>query len=256
MVQHAHHLEPTTEAEGHPPAATIWPLVSVLGAALLLPGLLHELPEPVRAVLIGAGSLIAVTGIAGWLLDDERAPAIAARWRLLSGRAGPVYEPPAEARRTEKGTARHLKALQDIARARFDFPTPRHKHYKTYLNHPRRAMGVRMPGGSAAYPDIVVVQHPENHTVMLAQVETTETVNEDVAFYEWGPYAELAPLYLFVPVGKGDEALALCRRFNVPVVGIRTWRYVVGYDEMEVSDHYTVPSGPEELLPRLLRPRR
>ena len=49
--------------------------------------------------------------------------------------------------------------------------------------------------------------------------------------------------YLYVPVGKGDEALSLCRRLGVHIVGIRTWRYVVGYDEIEINDHYTVSSS-------------
>jgi len=40
----------------------------------------------------------------------------------------------------------------------------------------------------------------------------------------------------------------------VPVVGIRTWRYIAGYEEPEINDHYTVPSGPEDLLPKFLRP--
>ena len=41
---------------------------------------------------------------------------------------------------------------------------------------------------------------------------------------------------------------------GVPVVGIRTWRYIAGYDEPEINDHHTVPSGPEDLLPKFLRP--
>ena len=69
-----------------------------------------------------------------------------------------------------------------------------------------------------------------------------------------GLNSDLAPLYLYVPVGKGDEGLSLCRQMGVPVVGIRTWRYIAGYEEPEINDHYTVPSGPEDLLPKFLRP--
>jgi hypothetical protein len=115
-------------------------------------------------------------------------------------------------------------------------------------------MGVQMAGNLVAYPDIVVVQHPENNTKIVAEVETNETVREAVARSEWLPYSDLAPLYLYVPVGKGDETLALCRRLNVLVVGVRTWRYIAGYDDPEINDNYTVPSGPEDLLPKILRP--
>ncbi|MBI2913301.1 MAG: hypothetical protein HYY03_05220 [Chloroflexi bacterium] len=166
-----------------------------------------------------------------------------------------VYRPPTYTLRSEAREAIHDRALQDIARLRFGFPTPKYPYYKTYVNHPQRAMGVQMSDGLVAYPDIVVVQHPENYSKIVAELETNETVREDVAQFEWRPFADLAPLYLYVPVGKGDEALALCRRLGVPVVGIRTWRYVVGYEEIEVNDHYTVPSGPEDLLPKLLRRR-
>lgn len=169
-----------------------------------------------------------------------------------------AYVPPTAALRSEARETIHARAVRDIARARFAFPTEKYRDYKTYANHPQRSMGVSFPGrtdGSVAYPDIVVVQHPENNAKIVAEVETNETVREAVARYEWLPYSELAPLYLYVPVGKGDEALSLCRRLDVPVVGIRTWRYVTGYDEVEINDHYTVASGPEDLLPRILRRR-
>ncbi len=181
---------------------------------------------------------------------------------LLSQVVGPApapgqpaaYVPPTYASRTASRELIHDRALKDIARLRFGFPTEKYRDYKTYVNHPTRAMGVEMPGGLVAYPDIVVVQHPENNCRIVAEVETNETVREAVARWEWLPYADLAPLYLYVPVGKGDEALSLCRQIGVPVVGIRTWRYLAGYEEPEINDHYTVPSGPEDLLPKFLRP--
>ncbi|HVP04673.1 MAG TPA: hypothetical protein VMT90_03245 [Dehalococcoidia bacterium] len=181
---------------------------------------------------------------------------------LLSQLVGPApapgspaaYVPPTYASRTESRQLIHDKALKDIARLRFAFPTEKYRDLKTYVNHPARTMGVEMENGLVAYPDIVVVQHPENNCRIVAEVETNETVNEAVARWEWLPYAELAPLYLYVPVGKGDDAQNLCRQLEIPVVGIRTWRYIAGYEEPEINDHYTVPSGPEDMLPKFLRP--
>lgn len=168
---------------------------------------------------------------------------------------GPIaYVPSTIALRSEARATLHARAVADIAKERFAFPTERHPHFKTYVNVPGRSMGVEMSDGRVAYPDIVVVQHPENYTKILGHVETNETVREAVAAAEWLPFAELAPLYLYVPVGKADEALRLCRRLDIPIVGIRTWRYIVGYEEPEINDHYTVPSGPEEMLPKILRP--
>ncbi len=155
-----------------------------------------------------------------------------------------AYVPPTMPLRTESRQLIHSRALNDIARLRFSFPTEKYTDYKTYVNHPARTMGVAMNGGLVAYPNIVVVQHPENNCKIVAVVETNETVREAVARFEWQPYADLAPLYLYVPVGKGDEALALCRQLDIPVVGIRTWRYIAGYDEPEINDHYEVPGRP------------
>ena len=98
-------------------------------------------------------------------------------------------------------------------------------------------MGVQMDDGKVAYPDIVVVQHPENNAKIVAQIETNETVRESVARWEWLPYAALAPLYLYVPVGKGDDAISLCKQLDIPVVGIRTWRYLAGHDDPEINEH-------------------
>jgi hypothetical protein len=156
---------------------------------------------------------------------------------------------------SEARAAAHVRAVKDIAEARFGFPTDKHRDFKTYTNVPKRTMGVAMLDGSVvAYPDIVVVQDPENYAKILGEVETTETVNEQTAQRRWRPFADLAPLYLYVPVGDADQALKLCRQLRVPIVGVRTWRYAVGVEEIEVNDHYTVASGPEELLPKILRP--
>jgi len=146
----------------------------------------------------------------------------------------------------------HTRAVQDIAKARFAFPNEKHKHYKTYVNHPERTMGVRLPSGGAVYPDIVVVEDPENYVRMLAEVETSDTVNEDSA-PEWLTFARLGPLYLFVPVGSADRAKWLCKQFKIPIVGLRTWRYVLGYEETEINDIMTQPAGPEDLLPGPLK---
>jgi hypothetical protein len=148
-----------------------------------------------------------------------------------------AYVPPTYALRTEARQLIHDRALKDIARLRFAFPTEKYRDYKTYVNHPARAMGVELSDGRVAYPDIVVVQHPENNCKIVAEVETNETVREAVARWEWAPFAEVAPLYLYVPVGKGDEATDLCRRLEIPVVGIRTWRYLAGYEEPEINQH-------------------
>jgi len=55
-------------------------------------------------------------------------------------------------------------------------------------------------------------------------------------------------------MGEEDRARRLCRRLKVPLVGIRTWRYAVGVEQLEINDHNPVPSGLKGLLPKILRP--
>lgn len=164
------------------------------------------------------------------------------------------YKPPVSLEISDTRAALHTRAIQDIAKARFAFPTPKYRDYKTYTNVPKRSMGVAMPNGAVAYPDIVVVQDPENYTKILGEVETSDTITDDMARYRWRPFSDLAPLYLYVPVGYADQARQLCRELKVPIVGLRTWRYATGVEEIEINDIFTVPSGPEELLPKILRP--
>jgi hypothetical protein len=42
----------------------------------------------------------------------------------------------------------------------------------------------------------------------------------------------------------------------VQAVGIRTWRYVAGGEQLKINDHRTVPGGPPALLPKILRARK
>jgi hypothetical protein len=144
-----------------------------------------------------------------------------------------------------------LRALQEIARERFDFPNERHAHFKTFVNEPERTMGVTVDR-DVLYPDIVVLQWPEKITQMVAQVEASNTVTEQRARDVWLPNSLVGPLYLFVPVGYAREAKRLCRRFRIAVVGLRTWRYMVGFRDLEITDIETAPEGLEALLPAFL----
>jgi len=144
-----------------------------------------------------------------------------------------------------------LRAVQEIARQRFPFPNERYPHLKTFVNEPERTMGVTVDK-EVLYPDIVVLQWPEKMTQMVAQVEAASAVTEQQALDEWLPYSLAGPLYLFVPVGYAQEAKRLRRRFRIDVVGLRTWRFMVGYRGLEITDIETAPDGLEALLPGFL----
>ena len=144
-----------------------------------------------------------------------------------------------------------LRAVQEIARERFPFPNERYPQLKTFVNEPERTMGVAV-GRDVVYPDIVVLQWPEKITQMVAQVEASNTVTEQQALDEWLPCSLAGPLYLFVPVGYAQEAKRLCRRYRIALVGLRTWRYMVGFRELEITDIETASEGLDALLPGFL----
>lgn len=147
----------------------------------------------------------------------------------------------------------HERAVQDIARERFAYPTEKHPSFKTYLNVPEPAMGVELRDGSIDYPDIVVVDTSGNILKIVADVETSASVSQEQAQWRWRPHAEVAPLYLYVPAGYADRAKVIYKELKIPVVGLRTWRHVVGYESIEVVDIETAPFSPlERVLPGIL----
>jgi hypothetical protein len=87
---------------------------------------------------------------------------------------------------------------------------------------------------------------------MVAQVEGAGAITEQRALDEWLPYSLAGPLYLFVPVGYAQKAKRICRRFRIPVVGLRTWRFMVGFRDLEITDIETAAAGLEALLPGFL----
>ncbi len=144
----------------------------------------------------------------------------------------------------------HERAVQDIAQARFEFPTPEFASYRTYVNVPEAMVLVTSEAGDELKPDIAVVDTPGNVLKILAHVETGDTVTEESAKESWLPFSELpgAAFYLYVPVGYGAAAKRICKKLGIDVYGFRTWRYVPqGVEINEISE-------PPEILHALMPP--
>ena len=142
------------------------------------------------------------------------------------------------------------RVVQDIAQARFEFPTPELASYRTYVNVPEATLPVTSETGDELKPDIVVVDTPGNILKILAHVETGETVTEETAKETWLPFSKLpeAAFYLYVPVGYGAAAKRICKTLSIDVYGFRTWRYVPqGVEINEISE-------PPEILHALMPP--
>jgi len=147
----------------------------------------------------------------------------------------------------------HQRVVQDIAQARFEFPTPELASYRTFVNEPEVTLPVQTPSGEELVPDIVVVDTPGNILKMLAEVETADTVTEEEARKGWLPFSKLpdTAFYLYVPVGYGALAKRICKQLGIDVYGFRTWRYTP--QGLEINDISEPPGVMVALMPPFVR---
>jgi hypothetical protein len=151
--------------------------------------------------------------------------------------------PPERQLPTDKNRDRHHRSIvQDIADARFKFPNEQFPDLVTAVNEPEQVMSIGEPG-SDLFPDIVVVREPGKWLVMSAEVETLETVSEEQAERAWLPISRAGDLILFVPVGCGPSAMAICKKASVELKGVRTYRYRPVWG-LEINDVWPYPPGP------------
>ncbi len=158
--------------------------------------------------------------------------------------------------RTERSKNEGLiKAINGVAAARYEFPTPKLASYRTHVNAPDVTMAVQL-GDEQIAPDIVVVEKistGETHLVMTAAVADREMVNEAEAKRSWARYASIpnSVFYLYVPVGYGKIAKQICKKAKINVEGFRTWRWTP--HGFEVNDISEPMSGLSPLMPPIVR---
>lgn len=130
---------------------------------------------------------------------------------------------------------RHQGAVAEIAKLKFPYPGPEGLDFETIVNVPKSKMAVGEDGGKDIFPDIVVVRRPGQWLMMMAQVETPDTVNDETAEHEWLPLSKVGDLYVYVPAGMVPETKKLLKKHSIVVKGIRTWRFrpVWGLDVTE-----------------------
>ncbi len=147
----------------------------------------------------------------------------------------------------------HQRVVQDIAKARFEFPTPELASYRTFVNEPEPTLPVTDEAGNELTPDVVVVDTPGNVLKMAVSVETAETVTDEQAQQQWLPFSRLheAAFYLYVPVGYGAVAKRICKKLGIDVYGYRTWRYTP--QGLEVNDISEPPGILHALMPPFAR---
>ena len=133
-------------------------------------------------------------------------------------------------RRSEESRRFELEvAVGELARERFAYPSEQHPNYRTYVNLPSPTLALEFTAGGAStsqvFPDIVVIEHPRNRPVIVAQVETRETVTRRQAELVWAPLESVeAPLYIYVPAGLAPRARDYALAAGIKHARFRTWR--------------------------------
>ena len=131
-------------------------------------------------------------------------------------------------RRSEESRRYELtKAVQLIAGARYHFPSDERPGYRTHVNVPEPTLALEFGGGGGekAFPDIIVVEYPGNYPVMVAQVETPETLTREQAQRVWAKLETTeAALDIYIPAGLAALAKDYARAAGIKHVRFRTWR--------------------------------
>lgn len=111
----------------------------------------------------------------------------------------------------------HQEIIDLLKKNIYNYPNAARPTLMTFINHPLKNKAVRDQEGNDHYPDIVIVNTQTNKIVMIGEVETHSSINEqEVA--QWQKFATLAPVfYIFYPKGLYSKISEMCRK--VPLTG-------------------------------------
>lgn len=117
--------------------------------------------------------------------------------------------------RDVKEQVQHDHLIHLLRNRYYHYPDSMHPHLITFTNHPVKTKAVRDETGREFFPDILVVNGDTGKLLMVVEVETRMTVDEEES-QEWRDFAALgARFYLYVPRGLGLKADMLCRNLTI-----------------------------------------
>lgn len=126
-----------------------------------------------------------------------------------------------------------LRAITEIAQARFPYPNREHPDFKTYQNQPDHTVGIRV-GGELLFPDIVVMNSSTTEVEIVAEVETARSLRLEDVVEKWKAFGAAGPFYLFVPMSELDRARSLLKGTDVRLAGLRAYKHNLGQRKVEV----------------------
>jgi len=120
----------------------------------------------------------------------------------------------------------HDQAVDAVAKQRMNFPSKDEPRRQTYTNPDQKhVMGIGQ-GNDLVYPDIVVVDLDKKEAIILGEVETESTVDDQSA-EQWSDYSRRVngSFYLYVPEGYEADARKILESNGIKYLGIRTYAF-------------------------------
>lgn len=147
-----------------------------------------------------------------------------------------------ESKRSPAGIApatAHDSAVAQIARNLLSFqnglvfPRGHHPTWATYTNAPARQVSLHHNWEGMLWPDIVVVDTARsNAPCLVAEVETSDTLNETVLDRVWKLDMDVCPnFYLFIPDGAAMETSELLMEFRT-MTGLPRAMWTYSFDPL------------------------
>src|SRR6267143_26287 len=121
----------------------------------------------------------------------------------------------------------HDDVVNVVASRKLSYPNKTHPEWKTETNPDQeKNFYVQSRNGDKLYPDVVV--HDTKAALMIGEVETESTVNDESA-EQWSDYSGLvSDFYLYVPEGTEDDAAQLLQSNRIACSGLRAYSVVNG----------------------------
>ncbi|MEO0072815.1 MAG: hypothetical protein ABIK10_05225 [candidate division WOR-3 bacterium] len=137
-------------------------------------------------------------------------------------------------KRPEVEEALHNEVIAFIKKTIYPYPNAARPMLLTFINHPVPQKVLKDQQGQEYYPDIVIVNTEIDKVVMIGEVETESTINEQ-ELKQWQKFSELSSVfYLFYPKGNYERIRKLCEKIRV--TGF--FEYEKANDKFLVSRHW------------------
>ena len=127
-------------------------------------------------------------------------------------------------------------AVQELAKARFAYPTAAEPQLKTFVNRPEHTIGVRGAGGELLFPDIVVMDTSTTEVYLLGELETSRSLRLPDTAEKWQAFASIGRLLVYVPYGDEGLARDLIRELRAKPTGLRAWKRNLGQNQIETVE--------------------